>query len=86
MTKKDGGPAFPQCSYNLKGGYDITGGKTLRDDFAMAALQGLLSAVTAQACVDAVCENAKANGITLKAQFAKAAYEYADAMLAERSK
>jgi hypothetical protein len=82
MTKKDGGPAFPQCSYNLKGGYDITGGKTLRDDFAMAALQGLLSAITSQVCVDANWEN----GIKPKAQFAKAAYEYADAMLAERSK
>ena len=29
-----GGPAFPQCSYNFKGGYDITGGMTLRDYFA----------------------------------------------------
>ena len=25
-----GGPAFPQCIYNMKGGYDITGGMTLR--------------------------------------------------------
>ena len=34
MTTETGGPAFAQCSYNMKGGYDITGGMTLRDYFA----------------------------------------------------
>ena len=34
MTTNTGGPAFAQCSYNMKGGYDITGGMTLRDFFA----------------------------------------------------
>ena len=31
-------PAFPQCAYNMKGGYDITGGMTLRDYFAAKAM------------------------------------------------
>jgi len=38
-----GGPAFPQCAYNMKGGYDITGGMTLRDYFAAKAMQGLIA-------------------------------------------
>ena len=37
------GPAFPQCSYNMKGGYDITGGMSLRDYFAAKAMQAILS-------------------------------------------
>jgi len=37
MEKETGGPAFPQCSYNMTGGYDITGGMTLRDYFAAKA-------------------------------------------------
>ena len=39
MSTNTGGPAFPQCSYNMKGGYDITGGMTLRDYFAAKAMQ-----------------------------------------------
>ena len=35
-------PAFPQCAYNMKGGYDITGGMTLRDYFAAKALPLIL--------------------------------------------
>ena len=42
MNKDNGGPAFPQCSYNLKGGYDIIGGMTLRDYFAAKAMQTLV--------------------------------------------
>lgn len=30
--------AFPQCRYNMTGGYDTTGGMTLRDYFAAKAL------------------------------------------------
>ena len=43
MSNNTGGPAFPQCSYNMKGGYDITGGMTLRDYFAAQAMQALLT-------------------------------------------
>ena len=42
MSTNTGGPAFPQCSYNMKGGYDITGGMTLRDYFAAKAMQALI--------------------------------------------
>jgi hypothetical protein len=35
--------AFPQCAYNLKGGYDIIGGMTLRDYFAAQAMQAYSS-------------------------------------------
>ena len=42
MSNNTGGPAFPQCSYNMKGGYDITGGMTLRDYFAAKAMQALI--------------------------------------------
>jgi hypothetical protein len=34
--------AFPQCAYNMKGGYDITGGMTLRDYFAAKAMQKMI--------------------------------------------
>ena len=37
--KETGGPAFPECSYNMRGGYDITGGMTLRDYFAAKVLR-----------------------------------------------
>ena len=40
---KTGGPAFAQCSYNMKGCYDITGGMTLRDYFAAKAMDAFLS-------------------------------------------
>ena len=43
MTTNTGGPAFPQCSYNMKGGYDITGGMTLRDYFAAKTMQGMFA-------------------------------------------
>ena len=42
MSNNTGGPAFPQCSYNMKGGYDITGGMTIRDYFAAKAMQALI--------------------------------------------
>ena len=47
MSTNTGGPAFPQCSYNMKGGYDITGGMTLRDYFAAKAMQALFASLEA---------------------------------------
>ena len=62
--------AFPQCAYNLKGGYDIIGGMTLRDYFAAKAMQGLLAADT---------------GFTMySAQIAEISYAQADAMMKAR--
>ena len=71
MKKETGGPAFPQVSYNMKGGYDITGGMSLRDYFAAKAMQGILS-------------NPQYRGED--SQFVNAAYEMADAMLMERER
>jgi hypothetical protein len=62
--------AFPQCAYNLKGGYDIIGGMTLRDYFAAKAMQGMLS------------EN---SGIRYPTdELVEFAYKVADAMLKAR--
>ena len=69
MSNNTGGPAFPQCSYNMKGGYDITGGATLRDYFAAKAMQGLLADPTLKRPWSV---------------FAKDAYDMADAMLKAR--
>lgn len=71
MTAPDnGGPAFPQASYNMKGGYDTTGGMTLRDYFAAKAMQGLMSDLAA------IQE--------MPANIAKAAFVIADAMVEAR--
>ena len=72
MKKETGGPAFPQASYNMKGGYDITGGMNLRDYFAAKAMQGILSSPQYWIGEDS--------------QLVNAAYEMADAMLKEREK
>ena len=61
--KKDGGPAFPH-----DGQVNYTGGLSLRDYFAAAALEGLLCACCAGRPDDA----------------ASNAYKYADAMLKAR--
>ena len=70
MTKPDGGPAFPIVYQHADGSPDWIDGMTLRDYFAAAALQGLL----------AESEWPSVEGA------ASAAYQYADAMLAERDK
>jgi hypothetical protein len=62
--------AFPQCAYNMKGGYDITGGMTLRDYFAAQALQGIMAS------------GIYPTGIMFDT--AKEAYEMADAMMKAR--
>ena len=69
MNKETGGAAFPQCSYNMTGGYDITEGISIRDYFAAKAMQATLPdcALTSQYPF-----------------FAKEAYAMADAMLEAR--
>jgi hypothetical protein len=74
MTKNTGGPAFAQCSYNIKGGYDITGGMTLRDYFAAKAMEGILASNTEHEHEDAHIFDA----------IAEASYKQADAMLKAR--
>jgi hypothetical protein len=70
--KDTGGPAFPEHEWNNDvQRYLVNGGMTLRDYFAAKALQGILSG---------------RNGLSLECdKWAIAAYELADAMLAERS-
>jgi hypothetical protein len=68
-TINDGGPAFPL--YCGPGDTGNTGGMTLRDYFAAAALQG----ITARTHI-----NSDMRG------WAELAYKHADAMLAERNK
>lgn len=72
--KKTGGPAFP-CSSD---------GLTLRDYFAAKALQAIIIHSTDNATVSM---NRLMNGFPIsRALTADTAYQYADAMLAERSK
>lgn len=73
-TPNDGGPAFPCESSIIVNGKQVTvpaQGMTLRDYFAAAAMQGLL-------------HDPKVCGTV--AEYANAAYQFADAMLAERTK
>jgi hypothetical protein len=75
-TSNDGGPAFPVSPPpTIPNGYyyHAEAGMTLRDYFAAAALQGLL------ASPDTV-------GTAGFVAYAYHAYQYADAMLAERAK
>ena len=72
----DGGPAFPCVYYSEPIGsigpqFTIKGGMTLRDYFAAAALQGMLT----DSCIQGS-----------DSQFAESAYSYADAMLKAREK
>lgn len=78
----DGGPAFPTNATATTHGfyqdgqpcathYGTTPGMTLRDYFAAAALQGMLT----DSCIQGS-----------DSQFAESAYSYADAMLKAREK
>lgn len=67
----DGGPAFPVLRENERGGlFMAASGMTLRDYFAAAALTGILSENME------LCDS--------YGQAGKRAYDFADAMLAER--
>jgi hypothetical protein len=66
----DGGSAFPSPPSQHSNGFYSTGeGMTLRDYFAAAALQGMLT----DSCIQGS-----------DSQFAESAYSYADAMLKAR--
>lgn len=69
-TENDGGPAFPWGEHGT-----CLGGMTLRDYFAIEALSGMLSARSVDWDIG-----------DDKAYTSKQAYQYADAMLAERAK
>lgn len=72
MKKNDGGTAFPWDEKNHDGSYYHTNpGMSLRDWFAGQALSGLLACPATGGDTD---------------YFAKASYDYADAMLRGREK
>lgn len=77
----DGGPAFPIENNDLPGSYEAHPGMTLRDYFAAAALQGILSSET---IVSATAKAARQENATLRATFVEVAYAYADAMIRKR--
>ena len=85
-TINDGGPAFPRPPFTpgssfhnsaADAGFAATGapGMTLRDYFAAATLQVLLS-----------CHSIHSMDSDIREEFAEEAYKLADAMLAERAK
>lgn len=83
MTKDTGGPAFPHMM--AVGHRDYAEGLTLRDWFAGQALSAMISK---SPFFDTKGENGKkmTDILQFRADIAASAYQYADAMLAERSK
>lgn len=59
---------------------------TLRDQFAIAAMQGMVATISSQYELDRMRGWVKKNGQTLSQFIASDSYKQADAMLAERSK
>lgn len=91
MSKPDGGPAFPALDVeHFPAGYgyaehdEVSGrsGMSLRDYFAGQAMAMFSSPDVLQA----VRDDATERGLEPHENIARAAYEMADAMLAERSK
>lgn len=82
QSKDDGGPAFP-TEPNTQPGFYRHHGMSLRDWFAGQALAGMLSDGGTQAIVSRL---AREGGVRSVDYMANAAYDFAGAMLAERSK
>ena len=83
-TKDDGGPAFPmEIDTEDSKGYPITGkivgGMSLRDWFAGMALQGMVAQPNDHTFTWDYTKE-------VRQRLAVKAYQYADAMLAERNK
>lgn len=79
MAKPDGGPAFPSIVATRPGEWATAtnaGGMSLRDYFAGLALQGWIASFT---------ESSRKEEADAKVA-AMVAYQFADAMLAEREK
>lgn len=92
MGKTTGGPAFPVMHKNVTGSFDgICGslqevqmdGMTLRDYFAGKAIAGLTANMEMLQAFKII---AKSEGCNTQDAAAKAAYDFADAMLAARNK
>jgi hypothetical protein len=79
---KDGGAAFPN---GFSAVANERSGMTMRDYFAAKALEGLIAAFSDNPMREMVISKASKEGIHPKDGVARAAYEYADAMLRARS-
>lgn len=81
MNDNNGGSAFPEIKTTSTYTTDINvhsvGGMTLRDYFAAKAMQSMIGNTD---------KEGSSRGINGVSKFARYAYEYADAMLAERDK
>lgn len=75
----DGGPAFAQFSLNPWGNQVVSGGMSLRDYFAAAALP-----MAYDLTKNAVSGGAKITTETFSPHVASLAYDFADAMLKAR--
>jgi hypothetical protein len=75
----DGGPAFPEA-LNTGASIELQRGMTLRDYFAAAQLNGVMTSATG---LGALSDEERARQF---AGVAKIVYELADAMLKERDK
>lgn len=82
-SKPDGGPAFPRTLVKDRpyGQFEPEDGMTLRDWMAGMALQGMCTQAFESALIDKETGKKPTTG-----KFAREAYNFADAMLAERSK
>ena len=89
-TPNDGGPAFPThpAVDPDNGEYNTEPGMTLRDWFAGKALQGLIADPISYngALVQIKADNSKGGSADICSVMARWSYDYADAMLAERSR
>lgn len=59
---------------------------SMRDEFAKAAMQGMVSSLKDQQQLDRMRQYANQNGMTLSQFIAKDAYKQADAMMRERNR
>lgn len=74
----DGGPAFP-CKLTM-----THRGASLRDYFAAAAMQGIVSSIDSEPNYQRLRGHAAALGLSVSQWIARDAYKQADAMIAAR--
>jgi hypothetical protein len=80
--RETGGPAFPTDEFMDDGKIKHTPGMTLRDYFATNAMQALIAKAPLRFFADQDADERSA----MEKSFAVGAYEYADAIIAERAK
>jgi hypothetical protein len=86
MTTKKQNDHMDAMARDLDAELDAIVRKDLRDEFAKAALVGVINQSTIAEVASTIMAVAAANGVTEHDVIARAAYRYADAMLREREK